>query len=188
MSICALLILWNTASKRDVNFCYLLIGPPSALTLSEENATAVSSRPVSSRPPSLAIDGTSSSCSSVSGTSKAWLRVDIQPVRFIREVRLLFHEGSGVGATILVGRSLQKNGALNNEKCGGISNSTVSSYWKNVTCSQPILGQFIYIESPSNSMQICEIEVFYGMSFHHTVPLLGSFDQFSALLFSQVRF
>ena len=177
-------MLWDIASTRDVNFCYLLVGPHSALNLSEENATAVSSGSVSSRPPSLAIDGTSSSCSSVSGTSKAWLRVDIQPVRFIREVRLLFRGGSGVSATIRVGRSLQKNGALNNEKCSGISNSTVSSYWKNDTCSQPILGQFIYIESPNNSMQICEIEVFYGMSFHHTVPLLGFLINFCLVVFT----
>ena len=76
--------------------------------------------------------------------------------------RFLFFEDSGTGAIIRVGQSLRNNGALDNENCGTVSTDVSASYWKNVTCSQPILGQFIYIESTANSMKICELQVFYG--------------------------
>ena len=139
-----------------------MIGPPHPLDWSKERATFASSGLNSSQPPALAIDGISTSCSSVAGARKTWLRVDIQTVRYTREVRLLFLESSGAGAIIFVGRSLQNDGALGNEKCGTVSNNVTASHWRNVTCYQPILGQFIYVERSNNSMKICEIQVFYG--------------------------
>ena len=143
-----------------------LIGPPYALDWSKETATVVSSGSDSSRLPELAIDGRISSnkalCSAITGAGKAWLRVDAQTVRYIREVRILFPNGDGLGTVILVGRSLQNNGSLGNEECGTISNDATASHWKNITCSQPVLGQIIYIEGTTNSMEVCEIQVFYG--------------------------
>ena len=103
----------------------------------------------------------SSTCSSPTGSPKAWLRVGIQPVRFVRKVRLFLEGGEGDAAVIHVGRSLRKNGALDNEECGMVSRVD-SPQWKNITCSQPVLGQFIYIESKNNVLKICEIQVFYG--------------------------
>ena len=133
---------------------------------SKETATVVSSGLDSSGLPELAIDGNTSSnkslCSSITGTGKAWLRVDVQTVRYIREVRILFPNGNGSGSVIYVGRSLQNNGSLGNQECGTISNDATVSHWKNITCSQPVLGQIIYIEGTTNSMEICEIQVFYG--------------------------
>ena len=179
------LLLGHCIYTLDIICCRVWIGSPSALILSEGKGTVVSSGSVSSQQsPSLAIDGTSSSCSSVTGTGKAWLLVDIQAVRFIREVSLLFLEGSGAGATILVGRSLRNKGVSNYEKCGNVSNSASSSIWKNVTCSQAVLGQFIYIESRINSMQLCEIEVFHGNGKpSYSTAALGCFDDLSASYF-----
>ena len=144
-----------------------LIGPPYALDWSKETATVVSSGSDSCRLPEFAIDGKTSSnkimCSSITGAGKAWLRVDAQTVRYIREVRILFPNGDGSGTAILVGRSLANNGSLGNEECGTISKYATASRWKNITCSQPVLGQIIYIEGTTNSMEICEIQVFYGV-------------------------
>ena len=137
-----------------------MIGPLYALNLSEESTSVVSSGSVSRQYLALALDGMSSTCSSPTGTPKAWLRVGIQPVRFVRKVRLFLEGGEG-DAVIHVGRSLRKNGALDNEKCGMVSRVD-SPQWKNITCSQPVLGQFIYIESNNNVLKICEIQVFYG--------------------------
>ena len=143
-----------------------LIGPSYALDWSKETATVVSSGSDSNRLPELAIDGRISSsialCSAITGAGKAWLRVDAQTVRYIREVRILFPNGDGLGTVILVGRSLQNNGSLGNEECGTISNNAAASHWKNITCSHPVLGQIIYIEGITNSMEVCEIQVFYG--------------------------
>ena len=138
-----------------------MIGPPHALNLVKERAIVASSGSDSIQSPSLAIDGKSTPCALFTGAGKTWLRVDIQTVRYIREVRLLFKNGAA-DATIFVGRGLKNNGASDNEKCGTFSNDVTSSHWKNVSCMEPNLGQFIYIESPSQSMRICEIQVFYG--------------------------
>ena len=146
----------------EVICCCLLIGPGYAVNFFEENAIVVSSGSVSGRSPALVIDGISSSCSSLTGASKTWLRVDIQIVRYIREVRILFVEGTGAGAIIRVGRSLRSNGALDNDLCGTVSTTVTPPRWRNITCNWPVLGQFIYIESPINSTKICEIQVFYG--------------------------
>ena len=91
------------------------------------------------------------------------MRVDILPVRLIIKVCLLV-EGGEADIVILVGRSLRKIGALNNENCGMFSTEVASPQWKNITCSQPALGQFIYIEieRKNNLLTICEIQVFYG--------------------------
>ena len=147
-----------------------MLGPPHELNLFKGRASVVSSGLNSSRPSALAIDGVSSSCSSLIGTGKTWLRVDIQSLRLIREVHILFLEDTGAGVVILVGRSLRNNGYSDNVVCGTVSNN-VTSLWNNVTCSKPVFGQFIYIESPNNSMTICEIQVFYGnvMPYHTAV-------------------
>ena len=139
------------------------------LDLSEVRATAAASGFDSSRPPMLTVDGILSSseesCSSLTGASITWLRVDIQTVRYIREVRFLFYNRSATNSTIYIGRSLFKEGSRANTLCGTVtfSSDVIGSQWKNVTCTLPILGQIIYIQRSSNSMRICEIEVFYGM-------------------------
>ena len=85
---------------------YCLIGPPYALDWSRETATVVSSGSDSSRLPELAIDGNTSSnktlCSSITGAGKAWLQVDVQTVRYIREVRILFPNGDGSGTVSML--------------------------------------------------------------------------------------
>ena len=112
----------------------------------------------SSQPLINAIDNMASSCSSLSGGSKTWLRLDILTVRYIREVRFLFN-GSASGSAIFIGRSLRNNGATENLKCCVISSDDTDFL---CTCCLPVLGQVIYIERMATSMKICEIEVFYG--------------------------
>ena len=141
------------------------IGPQYPLNLFEERATAVSSGVDSNRPLSLAIDGSSSSdiaaCSYVKGSdSGTWLRIDIQSVRYISMVSILFKDSGQ--HTIFVGRSLKMNGALDNTKCKGSTTTIKKVPWKRYICSQPVLGEFIYIQASKTSMKICEIKVFYG--------------------------
>ena len=145
-----------------VNSCCLLTGPVTPLDFSEVSATVTSSGSKSDQPPNYAIDGTVSSCSSLSGMGKTWLRVDLRIVRYITKVRSLFDEGSKTRTTISIGRSLQNNGANGNLVCDKVGRILRKS-WVNFTCETPILGQFIYIERRYTSMmKICEIEIFYG--------------------------
>ena len=131
------------------------------MSLAREGATAVSSGFVLSFPPELAIDGRNS-CSSLTGADKTWLRVDIQTVCYIREVRLLLSD-EGLDVTVMSGRSLRGNGAKDNTACNirVVSNGKLL-HWETFICEQRILGQFIYIESWANSLRICEVEVFCG--------------------------
>lgn len=145
---------------------HVLVGPLSPLRLSEERATVVASGYISSRPPILAIDGVLTTsealCSSLTGTGTTWLRVNIQEARYIREVRLLFYEGSGAKASTLIGRSLRRNGSADSTLCGKVLSVVIGSHWQNFTCSLPVFGQYIYIETLASSMRLCEIQVFYG--------------------------
>ena len=133
-----------------------------ALSLAKEGATAKSSGFVLSSPPELAIDGRNYSCSSLTGAGKTWLRVDIQTVCYIREVQLLLSDKE-LDITVMSGRSLRGNGAQANTACSKrvVSNGKLL-HWETFICEQPILGQFIYIESQANSLRICEVEAFYG--------------------------
>ena len=150
---------------RHFLYCVLIIfiAPSSPLNLTKEGATTVSSGYSSSHPLMNAIDDKPSSCSSLTSGkgSKTWLQVYVQTLWYIKEVRLLFN-GNTSNAKLLIGRSLATNGLLGNTKSRPLSNSGSGLHWENVTCYQPILGQVIYIESMSTSMQICHIEVLYG--------------------------
>ena len=130
--------------------------------MSDARATVVSSGSDSNRPPVLVIDGNSTSCSSFTGATRTWLRVDIQTIRYITEVQLLFNERSGVGVKVYVGRGLRVNGLHDNTRCRPVSNASNGLQSMNFTCRLPALGQFIYIEKEANEMQLCEIKVFYG--------------------------
>jgi hypothetical protein len=167
-------------------------GPPSPLNLSEVRATVVASGFETTRPPTLAIDGlllpSEEWCSSLTGTGLAtWLRVDIQTVRYITEVRFLFYNENAttiVNTTIVnIGRSLFKEGSRDNTLCGTltVTRDFNGSQWKNVTCTLPILGQIVYIERWSDLMGICEIEVFYDniLNIYSPVNITAS-DQRSA--------
>ena len=151
------------------------IGPQYPLNLFEERTTAVSSGEDSNRPLSLAIDGNSSrdiaACSYVKGSdSGSWLRIDIKSVRYISKVLILFKDKGA--DTIFVGRSLKKNGARDNAKCKGSTATIERVPWKRYTCSQPVLGEFIYIQTSNKSMNICEIKVFYGKISDRSYQLL----------------
>ena len=124
----------------------------------------VSSKSDASRLSLLAIDGNPSSCSLLTKSDPVtWMRVDIQSVRYIRDVLLQFH-GSETAAdkTVFVGRSLRGNGSMNNTQYSRVFLSRNGAVWNNFTSPQPVLGQFIYIQTSKSSMQVCEIKVFYG--------------------------
>ena len=146
-------------------YCVLMIiiGPSLPLNLTEDGATIVSSGNSSNRPLVNAIDGKPSSCSSLTsgGGSKTWLQVYIQTVRYIKNIRLLFN-GTTSDGEIMIGRSLLNNGSSSNTQSRPLSSNGKGVHWKNVKCYRPILGQVIYIVSMATSMEICEIEVFYG--------------------------
>jgi hypothetical protein len=143
-----------------------------------------------SQHPTLAVDGLLSPrenlCSSLTGTSKTWLRIDIQTVRYIKEIRFLLYSAFGTTTTtVYIGRSMVNEGSRDNTLCGSVPfsrNDNECLYlWTNVTCILPILGQIIYTESLNDSLIICKIEVFYDnvLNIYSPVNITAS-DQFRA--------
>ena len=114
------------------------------------------------RPPIFAIDGLLSSCTSVIGEGTRWLRVALQTTQYIREVTVLFYQGKGKDVVVFIGRGLRQNGRLGNTPCHAVSSGVNGSEWVRFTCHLPVLGQFIYIEKQTSSIQICEIKLSYG--------------------------
>jgi hypothetical protein len=134
------------------------------LNMSVQTASLASSGSTRTESLALAIDGiiSPSKCTSLSGESNAWLRVEIGSVRYIGMIRILFAKGNRENTSVSVGRSLKSNGSVGNEKCGTVIKGSTAYGWKDITCSKSVFGQFIYIESSSRELQICEIQVFYG--------------------------
>jgi protein tyrosine phosphatase len=157
-------IIVDSSKLSQLLICSIVInienGSDSPLNFTQERATVVSSgRRNSDPPPYLAIDGNRESCSLLSGRVKTWLRIDVRTVRYIKKLRVFFDKATETRTTIFIGRSLQSNGSKGNELCGKFGK--IKKRKKLLTCEQPILGQFIYIESNSRSVNICEIEVYY---------------------------
>ena len=130
----------------------------------DAKATVVSSGSDSRQPAVLVLDGISTSCSSFTGVAKTWLRVDIQTILYIRQVRLLFggNSYSGAGVDVYVGRGLRNNGLHENLRCHSVLSVVTRFQWMKYTCQQPAIGQYIYIEKWRSSMELCEIAAFYG--------------------------
>jgi hypothetical protein len=154
----------SSSAKKYLMICNIVLnkdnGPSSKLRFSDGISSVASSGIASGLSSAVAIDGKSSTCLALvaSGGSKPWLRVDIEPVRLIKGVHLLVSGNRGTKAVVFVGRSMKDNGASNNNLCGTLSISDASQ-WQNLTCSNPIFGQLIYIEG-NISFQFCEIEVY----------------------------
>jgi hypothetical protein len=166
--------------------CFMVLnkenGSPAPLTMSNTKATVESSGFDSNQPAMLAIDDHFSSCSLLTGVAKTWLRVDIQTILYIKQVRLLFNnESSGMGVKVYVGKSLRDNGLQGNTRYHPVSNATSGFQRMSFICEPPALGQFIYIEKNAVEMQLCETEVFYDNILNMYSPILiTASDQFSS--------
>ena len=169
---------------QHLSNCCVFTGPVTPLDFSELSTTVTSSGMKSDQPAKLAIDRTVSSCSSLYGIGKTWLRVDVRTVRYIRMVRLLFPEDSEIRTTIFIGRSLHSNGSNGNIQCDKGRRASMKS-WVIFTCGPPILGQYIYIERQTSSMNVCEIQVFYGKI---TLWILHCFSANSSCSIFQILF
>jgi hypothetical protein len=121
------------------------------------------------QPPTLAIDGNTShnkkfcaSFISVETATGTWLRVDLNAVRYIHRIVLLFpsqmEKRAIATVTVSIGRDLGGNDLIENTQCSG--NNVLGDFRAYFECKLPVLGQFIYINTPIRSLEICEIEVF----------------------------
>jgi protein tyrosine phosphatase len=156
----------------------IIVGPTVPLNLTEVGAIIESSEYDSNHPSVNAIDNTVSSCSLFTSSSKTWMRVSIPTLRYIKEVRILFNSSTS-GERVFIGRSQASNGLNGNTNCRPLSKNGEGYHWENRTCYQPILGQIIYIEMMSTSMQICHIEVFYDevLNIYSPVNITSSSQQ-----------
>ena len=143
------------------------------MNLLQERATVVSSGFEIGRPPTLAIDGNTSHnkklCAALFGAGTAtaietWLQIDMQTVWYIQKVVLLFpsHKEKRPGVTVSIGQGLRDKGVMDNTQCVAMKNNILGDHRIYFECNLPVLGQFIYINTPDRSLEICEIEVFCG--------------------------
>ena len=132
------------------------------LNLTEEGATVVSSSQPAARSVDVGLSSHASLCLTTTGTEKTWLRIDIQTVRSILLIQVSFSGDSEVpiNVSVRVGRSLRSNGFDDNAICKTQSSEPLH---KAFACPQVTLGQYVYIETKTKTMKICEIQVFYGI-------------------------
>jgi hypothetical protein len=148
-----------SSSETYLLICCIVLNhesnPRFPLNISMEQATVISNSSSSPQHTELTIDGNVSSCSSLTVPEGIiWLRLDIQSVHYISEVSIKF--GEIKNGTVFVGRSLKDYGLHNTEF------SKVSEVvWTKFVSSQPVLGQFIYIQGTKKRIDVCEIEAVY---------------------------
>ena len=112
---------------------------------------------------SRAIDGNTSSCSATLTSTSSWLQVDLKKAYLIKSVKVFFDSGGEGFAVVRVGSDLTHNGNDVNPKCGQpISNSAQG--WTETTCSPPLRGRYISVQSNStrSSLSVCELRANYG--------------------------
>jgi hypothetical protein len=182
-------------SSTSMLICFIVFnrekGLLHPLSLSEKGTTVVSSGYYPHQPPTFAIDGLLSSCTSVVGEGTTWLRVDIKTTWYIREVRLLFGQDSGKDVLVFVGRGLRRNGRSSNTQCHAAAFSVVNGSnhnWVSFTCDLPVLGQFIYIQKKTSSMQICEINFSYDkfLNIYSPVDITASDQKYTGPIWKPI--